>query len=146
MISWNKVFKSKYLKASHLIDPITTVQVKDVKEELVGQPPELKAVVYFIGIEEGLILNKTNATALRTPFGDNEQRWVGKTVQLHKRQEMFRGEVHVVIRIVIPEASKAGDAKRARMNSEPDDDLPGFDDVPAPGDSDAPQDGEAAVV
>ena len=74
-------FKNRFLKAEN-IEAGETVTVKDVRDELVGNPQEAKPVVYLHEYDKGIILNKTNAKALVKVFGDDETTWPGKKIVL----------------------------------------------------------------
>jgi hypothetical protein len=74
-------FKNRFLKAEN-IEAGETVTVKDVRDELVGNPQEAKPVVYLDEYDKGIILNKTNAKALVKVFGDDETTWPGKKIVL----------------------------------------------------------------
>ena len=42
-----------------------------------------KFVVYFEGVEKGLVLNKTNATKLAAAYGKDRSNWIGVGVELY---------------------------------------------------------------
>ena len=64
------------------LKPARPSTVKDVRDELVGNPQEAKPVVYLDEYDKGIILNKTNAKALVKVFGDDETTWPGKKIVL----------------------------------------------------------------
>jgi predicted DNA-binding antitoxin AbrB/MazE fold protein len=71
----------KYLKAVD-IEEGQKVIIRELREEMVGASMEDKPVLFFEGLEKGLILNKTNARALVGVLGDNEETWPGAKVNL----------------------------------------------------------------
>src|SRR2546427_12422230 len=73
-------FKSQYLKAADLQQPVTVI-IEACKEEKVGMgtEAELKPVLYFRGCKQGLVLNRTNADILTNLFGSADSDvWIGK--------------------------------------------------------------------
>ena len=50
--------------------------------------------------EKGLVVNKTNRTALADAFGDETDAWTGKSVQLRIGQVLFQGRMVPSIQVV----------------------------------------------
>jgi len=42
-----------------------------------------KYLVYFVGVEKPLVLNKTNAQKLAAAFGKDHSKWIGMEVELY---------------------------------------------------------------
>ena len=78
----DQAYPSKYLKSADITNPIKVVirgcRIEGIDEE--GK--EQKPVLYFNGMDRGLVLNKTNATMISGAFGSETDNWTGKTVGL----------------------------------------------------------------
>ena len=78
----DQAYPSKYLKSADIDNPIKVVirgcRIEGIDEE--GK--EQKPVLYFNGMDRGLVLNKTNATMISGAFGSETDNWTGKTVGL----------------------------------------------------------------
>lgn len=77
-----KLFPSKFLSAGDLGSRRFTLLVRDVRLEKLGNPAEDKPVLYFQKAEKGLVLNRTNALAIASAYGDETEGWTGKPVIL----------------------------------------------------------------
>ena len=88
------LFPSKYLKSEQLEkDEDLVLTISDVTVEAVGQDQEQKAVVWFEEIDEGLVLNKTNAnTIAQNADSAKLTDWIGMKVKLFKKQVEFQGK------------------------------------------------------
>jgi len=104
MANWSKLFPSRWLKPEHITGEQMNAEILYLKEELVGPPDQqaLKPVLYLRGIEQPLILNKGNAAVCRAAFSDDERKWSGQWVILHRRRELIAGTWKDVIRIEAP--------------------------------------------
>lgn len=100
MPSINDAFPSKYLKASDLKGAEPVVTMDRVEYEPVGQDKEMKAVLYFVGKEKGLVLNKTNANKItqlaQSPVTED---WHGQQIKLYPTETSFGGEMVDCIRV-----------------------------------------------
>ena len=94
-------FPSKYLKASDL-------QGRDVKVTIQSLIPEqfendgktdTKLVVYFVGKEKGVVLNKTNAGTIAAAYGYDYTTWSGNQITLYTAMVDAWGETKEAIRI-----------------------------------------------
>lgn len=101
----DKMFSSKFLKAAD-IDEIadentqTAIVVIDrVEMAEVGQDQEQKPVVYFRGIEPGMVLNKTNASSISNLYGNDTDDWTGKPIGLFTTEVDFSGKQVLAIRV-----------------------------------------------
>jgi F0F1-type ATP synthase alpha subunit len=112
----------RYLKAVD-IEEGQKVIIRELREEMVGASMEDKPVLYFEGLEKGLILNKTNARALVSVLGDNEETWPGAKVTLGIIQvnNPSTGEVVDSIRVT---AMKKAEKKAAATATAQDDTVP----------------------
>lgn len=101
----DKMFSSKFLKAADIDeiadeDTQTAVVVIDrVEMAEVGQDQQEKPVVYFEGIEPGMVLNKTNATSISKLLGNDTDEWTGKAIGLFTTEVDFSGQQVLAIRV-----------------------------------------------
>lgn len=100
MANINDAFPSKYLKAGDLHGQEPIVTIDRVEFEAVGRTREMKAVVYFVGKDKGLVLNKTNATKIANLAGTMEtDEWHGHRIRLFATETEFGGDTVDCIRI-----------------------------------------------
>lgn len=115
-------FPSKYLKASDLMNKQINVTIDRVEMEDFGDDGD-KAIVYFVGKEKGLVLNKTNANAIVDITGSDETSdWHGKSVSLYSAKVQFKDKMVPAIRVDAPVKSGTPSAPQ------PAEDDHGFDD------------------
>jgi len=108
----NAAFPSQYLKAADLDGQPQDVTITKVEMEPVGREKQMKAVVYFEGWDKGVVLNKTNATAISKIASTWEtDEWAGVTVTLFPTFVEFGGEQTEAIRIRAPKKGKVAAAK-----------------------------------
>lgn len=99
------VFPSKYLNHADLNGRRITLTIDRVTFEVIGQPPENKAVVYFKGKDKGLALNKTNANSIHFITGsDDTDDWVNERIVVFPSQTEYQGKRVGCIRIDPPAA------------------------------------------
>jgi hypothetical protein len=96
----NDAFPSNYLKASDLAGRQAVVTMDRVEFEPVGREREMKAVLYFVGKQKGMVLNKTNAKKITdiTQSALTEE-WPGHAIVLYPTETEFGGETVECIRI-----------------------------------------------
>lgn len=100
----NDVFPGKYLRADDLNGAEPIVTMRDVKIETLGD--DSKPVLYFVGKEKGLVMNKTNWAAITEITGsDDSDEWTGKKVKLVTRKVDFQGKRVPAIRVEEPIAN-----------------------------------------
>lgn len=87
-----------------VIAPIEGVKIIEMDE---GKKP----VVMFVGLEKGLILNKTNSELLCELYGAETENWVGKLVELYRTKTEFRGKRVNCIRLKEPSRDTPSPAK-----------------------------------
>src|SRR5581483_6311511 len=109
-------FPSDYLKASHLKGRNVTVAISHVEMKEIGGEP--KPILYFVGKDKGMVLNKTNANKIAEMFGDDTDAWQGGEIVLYEAMVDFQGKTVAAIRIrVAPrrapgaQASNGGDQR-----------------------------------
>jgi hypothetical protein len=99
-------FPSKYIKAADLNDKEHLLTISGVKIEDVGGQgsEEDKPVIYFVGKSKGCVLNRTNAMAIASKYGDDTEEWVDKPVNVYPDTTMFQGKMVDCIRMRVPAA------------------------------------------
>lgn len=109
----NEVFPSHYLKASDLNGREAVVTIDRVDLEQVGRDKETKAILYFVGKQKGMVLNKTNARKVTEIAGSAlTEEWRGTAVVVYPTETEFAGETVECLRI---KAVKKAPAKMSRM-------------------------------
>lgn len=97
----NDAFPSQYLKAADLQGRRVTATISEVLYETLND--EKKPIVYFVGKRAGLVLNKTNATAIIEITGSAETNdWVGQKITLYPTKVPFQGKSVDAIRVEAP--------------------------------------------
>lgn len=80
-----------------------TVEIREVKAgELAVQGTSRKTkkpVVYFVGKEKGLALNKTNGKTIAALYGNRTEDWTGKKITMFATTTAFGGDTVECIRI-----------------------------------------------
>ena len=72
-------------------------------EDVGGQGSEEdKPCIYFQGKQKGCVLNRTNAGAIASKYGDDTDDWTGKPVVVYPDQTMFQGKSVDCVRMRIP--------------------------------------------
>lgn len=102
-----ELYPSKYLKADDVEDMGGEVRalIKCLKiEELQDNEgkSEDKPVLYFLRVDKGLVLNKTNADLIATMHGDETDNWTGKEVLLVTESVTAFGQTRPAIRVRVP--------------------------------------------
>lgn len=119
-------FPSTYLKAADLNGKQVMVRISHVAMEDIGG--EHKPVVYFQGSEKGLVLNKTNSTAITEIAGTEEtDDWAGVRIMLYSTKVDFQGKRVDALRVDVPPKGK-----RAAPPPPPDEDFDGTTDDDRP--------------
>jgi hypothetical protein len=105
----NKAYKSNYLKAADIDEEEVVVTIaEDVQmQEINGDE---KPILYFNEFEQGLVLNKTNASTISQVLNSSETKdWVGKQIVLFVATVDFQGKATEAIRVKLraPRAAAA---------------------------------------
>jgi len=96
------IFPSKFLRAADLNGHAPIVTIERAELRTVGDGEKL--VVYFEGKEKGLVLNRTNFSAISELTGeDDTDRWPGHKIKLVIAKVDFQGRRWPAIRIEEPE-------------------------------------------
>ena len=97
-ITMHDAFPSKYIKTPDLQGRARRLKIATVQIEKVGGD-DTKPVLYFIGAQKGLVLNKTKFGTLAMAFGDNSDLWIGQSVDLVPDKTLFEGKMVDSIRL-----------------------------------------------
>lgn len=98
----DQAFPSTFLKAADLQRPdglYGEVNVVMDRVEMTDLGSEQKPVLYFLGKDKGLVLNKTNAYAVSTMHGNNTDHWQGQEIKLRVENVSYQGRVVPAIRV-----------------------------------------------
>src|SRR5262245_61342323 len=91
-------FASRYFKGSELLGREVSLRISYLDEEVemgfTGRKV-LKDVLHFFGEDQGLVLNKTNATALAVALGDDSDGWAGANVVLYAEETSVGPSVRI---------------------------------------------------
>lgn len=110
----DSAFPSTYLKAADLQGRNVVVTISHVRMEDVGD--DHKPVLYFVGKEKGLALNKTNSNNISALYGYETDDWTGKPIELFEAQVDYQGKSVPAIRVRIP---RNGNGHAARPAAAP---------------------------
>jgi hypothetical protein len=96
-VDLTNVFPSKYLKVSDVAGGQQTVIMSSVRMEQMQQTGQ-KPVLYFQGMEKGLVLNQTNLKAIAGRYTHHSDKWVGQPIVLFTTWETIQGSQMEVLR------------------------------------------------
>jgi hypothetical protein len=103
----NTAFPSNFLKAADLNGKAVPLTIRDVKLEKVGRTQDEKPVVYFMGKEKGLVLNRVNSKKIAEIAGSfDTEDWGGTVIAIYPTETEFGGETVECIRVKAPKTSK----------------------------------------
>ena len=106
-VSLKYASSSKYLNAEDLQGGEIDVEISHVEEDVeMGVPKRHKDVVYFVGMEKGLVLNPTVARYLAQALGDNSDGWGGAHGTLYEEETSMGPGVRIRIRTKVAARSK----------------------------------------
>lgn len=97
----SSAFPSEFLKASDLNGRNVKVSMSHVEMKDIGG--DHKPVLFFIGKEKGMVLNKTNANNISLVYGDETDGWQGKEIVLFEAMVDFQGKTVAAIRVRAPQ-------------------------------------------
>jgi hypothetical protein len=102
-VNIDNAFPSAYLKASDLGSNAPVVTIDRIEVEPVGRDKEMKPIVYFVGKEKGLVLNKTNGRKIAELVGSKDtDDWHGCQIRIYATETEFGGETVECIRVKAP--------------------------------------------
>lgn len=115
------LFPSKYIKAEDLEDEVpVTIETLEMEEMLDRDgKKEKKGVLYFKGLDKGLILNKTNWDRVEAQYGEESDDWVGKKITLFAEAEA-RSETGWSARVKPARPMPKGGGLKPQQQSEPE--------------------------
>ena len=104
MTTLHDLFPGRYLAGEDLGGQDAVVVIRRVEVEEMGRLDKKgettqKPVLYFNGVDKGLVLNKTNAVSIAKMYGDVVEKWYGQPISLYPKQEHAFGSNWTVIRI-----------------------------------------------
>jgi hypothetical protein len=95
-------FPSRYLKATDIKTEVTLI-IDRVTLETMGNDEEQKDVIHFVGLEKGLVLNRTNGEKIAQITGSRDfETWTGKKVTLYQVLTTVGKEEKPAIRVKAP--------------------------------------------
>lgn len=93
-----KYAQSKWLKGSDLNpDQYITVTVERAYEKEFEATKETKPILDFSDLEQSLILNRTQITAMIELFGPNPDAWIGQRINLSAAQSDYQNKPTILI-------------------------------------------------
>ncbi len=135
MAKLNDIKDSNYLTKEDC-EPNIQVTVSHCKEEdvsMANQPARMKHVLYFEGIEKGMVLNLTNFQRIAQLSGrDDTDNWKGVQFTLYNDPTVdFGGKLVGGIRVWVPQAAPPGMPPQVPATPPPTDaDVPFNPDEP----------------
>lgn len=117
----NAAFPSKYLKAANIPEGQTAkVRIDRIeKEDVSGKGEEPKPVLYFVGKDKGMVLNKTNARVIEAAYGAETDDWAGKPLEIYSGETSFAGDMVPCLRVRVPKAPAAAPAGGNSVGARP---------------------------
>ena len=83
MTSINEFFPGRYFKAETLAGKARVLRIGAVERDKLSDG-SVKPVVKFEDEPMKLVLNRTNANAIATVYGNNTDNWMGKLIELYR--------------------------------------------------------------
>lgn len=122
-----ELFPSRYMNAGDLAGRSVVVTIRDLKMQTVGA--DRRAVLYFEGKSKGLVLNKTNWTAIATITGaEDSDQWSGRPIRLVVAMVDFQGRRVPAIRIEAADRRPPAAAPEPARAEYDDSEIPTPDD------------------
>jgi hypothetical protein len=98
------LYPSTYLKAADLQGRALLVTIDRLAIEEVGQEKQQKPVLYLIGKQKAVVLNKVNTHAIAASHGKDYSQWHGKKLELFPEVVTFQGKPVDAVRVRVPVA------------------------------------------
>lgn len=98
----NELFAPRFFTASDFATERSFL-IDSLKVLPVNTSGETKPVLRFRDVEQGLVLNRTNASVLADAFGEEADDWIGKPVILFRAKTEFQGKEVDCVRLRISE-------------------------------------------
>ncbi len=94
----NSMFPSKYVAAGDLSGREVPVDIARISSESMSEG-ESRPVLYFAGMQKGMVLNRTNAKRIEAVHGSETNNWIGARIVLYPSETEFRGDTVPCIRV-----------------------------------------------
>ena len=115
MANFKKCFSKEYLTAADILEPIDVV-IKHVTIEEMPTDGGMRPVLYFKGLEQGLVCNHTNADTLAELAGsDMTEDLIGQHITLYTETTRYAGKSCLGIRL---RGTRPSAVKAAKKNVE----------------------------
>jgi hypothetical protein len=139
---FDEIYGSRFLSAGDVIAKGGKLRVKIGKVEAAelrqdGGTTKRKLIIYFHGLDKGLVLNVTNANALRDAFGKSSAKWIGADLGILVEQVSFGNKRMPGVRLRVlgkpadpvpvrptPAPNKPAPAEDPKLNDDPGDWTP----------------------
>lgn len=118
----SSAFPSQYIKAADLQGKAVTVKIDRTETELVGN--DKKLILYFVGKERGMVLNRTNANKIATLYGEETNDWQDQPIVLFEAMVDFKGDTVPAIRVRAPTNSRPPQRREMAEAGGVDDERP----------------------
>lgn len=99
---WDELFPNRFLKAGLLKGKDVTLTIKDVSTERLPNDKGVEEVHGLLSFEKTVKqfgINKTNGICLKTMFGADLSKWLGKRVTFYPTTDRFGSDVVDAIRV-----------------------------------------------
>jgi hypothetical protein len=110
-------YPSNYLKAADLQGRNILLKMDRVEIEKIGE--DEKPVLFFVGKQKGVVLNKTNSTKIAAAYGDDTDDWRDQEIVLFPAMVDYKGETVEAIRCRAPQPKDRPQAVRAPARPDP---------------------------
>ena len=98
-----KMNLGKYFKSEEIEDDGDVhLKISGVSEEEVGEAKELKWILHFSNSAQGLVLNKTNTSAIMALHGSETDDWTGKNVSIFVQPNVWKDKSGIRVRKEAP--------------------------------------------
>jgi hypothetical protein len=101
MTSINEFFPGRYFKAETLAGKARVLRIGAVERDKLSDG-SVKPVVKFEDEPMKLVLNRTNANAIATLYGNNTDNWMGKLIELYPTRTPFGSNMVDAVRVRAP--------------------------------------------
>jgi len=93
-------FPSKFLKADDLRGRAVKLTIDSVQMEKLDDGE--KPVLFFLGKEKGLVLNRTNSDVLADAFGHETDDWANREIEVYPDKTHYQGKLVACLRVRVP--------------------------------------------
>jgi hypothetical protein len=101
MTSINEFFPGRYFKAETLAGKARVLRIGAVERDKLSDG-SVEPAVKFEDEPMKLILNRTNANAIATLYGNNTDNWMGKLIELYPTRTPFGSNMVDAVRVRAP--------------------------------------------